>query len=329
MPRESFDKHFEFLPKRELLTFEELTRLTQLFLDAGVKKVRVTGGEPLLRHELPTLIRLLKDLGPADLALTTNGALLGDLAAPLRDAGLDRVTVSVDSLDPDRFAQISDTRIPLSRVLDGIDRARSAGLPVKINTVVQRGVNDDEVAKMVEHFSGVAESIRFIEFMDVGNTNSWDLSRVVPSAELEARLERLGALEAIAPHYGDVARRYHFTGSRFEVGFISSVTQPFCGDCNRARLSAKGSLYTCLFASAGLDLREPLRAGASDDELRAILHRAWTSRSDRYSELRTLPIDITVPSDITGPSDIAVPSDEAPAGEEHAKRKVEMSHIGG
>jgi len=289
MPRERFHDQYRFLKSSERLDFNELLRLARLFVQLGVVKLRVTGGEPLLRAGLPDLIGDLTSLpGVEDVALTTNGVLLAQHAAELRAAGLRRVTVSLDSLDPAVFAQMAGGFGSVDDVLAGIAAAQRAGLsPIKLNAVVQRGVNDHQVLDLVEHFRGTGVVVRFIEYMDVGNRNEWNRERVVPSQQL---LERIGSrwpLSALDPAYaGEVARRYGFDDDGGEVGFISSVTQPFCGDCSRARLSSDGKFYTCLFAGEGTDLRAPMRGGASDEELLGLIRTVWERRSDRYSELR-------------------------------------------
>ena len=285
MPKEVFGRGYDFLPKEAVLSFEECARLARVFVSLGVEKVRLTGGEPLLRRHLDRLVAQLAALdGLRDLTLTTNGSRLVEQAPALRAAGLRRLTVSVDSLDDATFRAMNDVDFPVHRVLRGIDAALAAGFaPVKINMVVKRGVNDHEVAAMAERFGGRDFILRFIEYMDVGNSNGWRLDDVVPAAEIIARL---GEMEPLAQNYaGEVARRFRLPGGG-EVGVISSVTQPFCGDCTRARLSADGQLYTCLFASRGHDLRTPLRAGASDAELAAIIGAVWRARADRYSEIR-------------------------------------------
>jgi cyclic pyranopterin phosphate synthase len=289
MPREHFHDQYRFLKSSERLDFNELLRLTRLFVQLGVVKLRVTGGEPLLRPGLADLIGDLTGLGGIeDVALTTNGVLLAQHAAELRGAGLQRVTVSLDSLDPAVFARMSGGYGSVKDVLDGIGAAERAGLsPIKVNAVVERGVNDHTVLDLVEHFRGSGAIVRLIEYMDVGNRNDWNRERVVPSQQLLELVHARWPLSALDPAYsGEVARRYAFDDGGGEVGFISSVTQPFCGDCSRARLSSDGKLYTCLFASEGTDLRAPLRGGASDEELLQLMHAVWERRSDRYSELR-------------------------------------------
>jgi GTP 3',8-cyclase len=289
MPRERYDEHYKFLKSAERLSFDEIVRLTRLFLQLGVRKLRITGGEPLLRAGLADLIGDLTTLpGVEDVALTTNGVLLAQHAVALRAAGLQRITVSLDTLDPAIFARMAGDLGAPTEVLEGIAAAERAGLtPIKINAVVQRGVNDHTVLDLVERFRGTGMVVRFIEYMDVGNRNDWHAGQVVPSREL---IEKIGArwpLDVIDPQYrGEVAKRYAFRDGGGELGFISSVTQPFCGDCTRARLSSNGVLYSCLFATQGLDLRAPLRAGASDAELLEVIGGLWSQRTDRYSELR-------------------------------------------
>jgi cyclic pyranopterin phosphate synthase len=289
MPREQFHESYRFLKSSQRLSFEEILRLARLFVAQGVRKIRLTGGEPLLRANLADLIGDLTSIaGVEDVALTTNGILLERHAAELKAAGLNRITVSLDSLDPQVFARMSGGFGGVNEVLAGIEAARRADLtPIKINAVVQRGVNDHTVLDLVERFRGSGVIVRFIEYMDVGNRNQWEAQRVVPSREL---VNLIAARWPIAPldqnYRGEVARRYGFTDGAGEVGFISSVTQAFCGDCSRARLSSDGALYTCLFAAHGTTLRDPLRAGATDDELAQIIRQVWSGREDRYSELR-------------------------------------------
>ncbi|MBC7780118.1 MAG: GTP 3',8-cyclase MoaA [Proteobacteria bacterium] len=289
MPKEVYGKDFQFLERESLLSFGEIHRLVRLFRDQGVEKVRITGGEPLVRRKIERLIEMLAFHGDLDLTLTTNGSLLKHKARALKDAGLKRVTVSLDALDNDVFKAMNDVDFPVDRVLEGIDEAARVGLaPVKINMVVKRGVNDSDVIEMARRFKGSGHILRFIEFMDVGSTNRWQLNEVVPSAELAARIDRVLPIEPIEPNYvGEVAERWRYRDGSGELGFISSVTQAFCHDCTRARLSAEGKLYTCLFATEGTDFRAPLRDNASDAELTALIERVWTRRSDRYSELRT------------------------------------------
>jgi GTP 3',8-cyclase len=305
MPKEVYGRDFRFLERAELLTFEEIARLAGIFAGLGVRKIRLTGGEPLIRRDLERLVGMLAAIPSLDLTLTTNGSLLAQKAAALREAGLERVTVSLDSLDDEVFRAMNDVDFPVERVLAGIEAAAAAGLsPVKVNVVLKRGVNEDGMLDLVRYFRGSGHVLRFIEYMDVGHTNGWRLDEVVPAAEI---LERIGAefpLEEVAPEYpGEVATRYRFRDGAGEIGVIASVTRPFCADCTRARLSADGRLYTCLFAVSGHDLRGPLRSGGSDEELRGRVEAVWTARADRYSELR---------------------SAATPDGS-----KVEMSYIGG
>jgi cyclic pyranopterin phosphate synthase len=308
MPRETFHEHYRFLKSAERLSFDEITRLTRLFVQLGVKKVRLTGGEPLLRANVSELVGDLTALeGVEDVALTTNGVLLAQHASELKANGLHRITVSLDTLDPEIFTQMSGGFAELDRVLEGVRAARDAGLtPIKINSVVERGLNDHTVLDLVGHFRGTGVIVRFIEYMDVGNRNHWSLDRVVPSREL---LERIGARWPLHPveenYHGEVAERYAFDDGAGEIGFISSITNPFCGSCTRARLSSEGVFYTCLFARSGVDLRAPLRGGASDDELRELIRNTWLHRGDRYSELR------------------------ATLKGEQPLRKIEMYYIGG
>lgn len=286
MPKEVYGPGYPFLPRSELLSFEELRDVAAVFVGFGVKKLRITGGEPLLRAQLPTLIQMLHPLG-AELALTTNGLLLKKQAAALKAAGLDRVTVSLDALDVGTFRKMSGTEQHTpDEVLRGIDTAQHVGLTVKVNSVIRRGVNEHDALPLAQRFRHTGVALRFIEYMDVGSTNGWSTRDVLPSEELRRTVEAEYALSAIAPAYdGETARRYEYADGAGEVGFISSVTQPFCGDCTRARLSAKGTLYTCLFASTGVDLRGPLR-DAGTDAVRGIVERTWSRRTDRYSELR-------------------------------------------
>jgi GTP 3',8-cyclase len=291
MPREVYGRDYTFLPRAELLTFEEITRLARLFIDQGVRKLRLTGGEPLLRRDLPLLVSMLAELpGLDDLTLTTNGSLLARQAQELANAGLSRISVSLDSLDDDVFGRLNDAAFPVSAVLDGITAAEEAGLrPIKVNMVVRRGVNEGSVLPMARHFHERGHILRLIEYMDVGHTNGWRMGDVVPAAELLAMIDAEMPLVAVPPQYpGEVASRWSYLDGSGEVGVIASVTQPFCADCTRARLTADGQLYTCLFATTGHDLRGPLRAGADDWELRAAIGRVWRSRDDRYSELRSL-----------------------------------------
>lgn len=290
MPAEIFGESYEFLPRAEILTFEEIERLGRLFVTLGVEKIRITGGEPLLRREVEVLVgRLARIEGAVDLTLTTNGYLLPHKAGALKEAGLHRLTVSLDSLDDEVFKRMNGRGYDVERVIEGIRTAEAAGFhPIKINAVVQRGVNDHTVVDLARYFHGTGHIVRFIEYMDVGTRNGWDLAQVLPAAEIVARIHAEMPLEAIAPNYtGEVARRYRYLDGGGEIGVIASVTQPFCGDCTRARLSTDGKVYTCLFAGRGTDLRGPMRAGADDGELLALISGIWRDREDRYSELRT------------------------------------------
>ena len=291
MPKEQFHENYQFLKSRERLSFDEIVRLTKLFAGLGVRKVRLTGGEPLLRANLADLVGDLTGIpGIEDIALTTNGVLLANHAVDLHANGLKRITVSLDTLDKDIFARLSGGFGALEQVLGGIDAAIAAGLtPVKINAVIERGVNDHTTLDLVEHFRGTPVIVRFIEFMDVGNRNHWRPDMVVPSRELAARIQARWPMHPVSQNYrGEVAERWRFDDGGGEVGFISSVSQPFCGACSRARLSSEGKFFTCLFASQGIDLRAPLRDGADDAELLRIIRGAWLGRTDRYSELREI-----------------------------------------
>jgi len=289
MPKEIFGKDFQFLPREEILSFEEIERLVRIFVSLGVQKIRLTGGEPLVRRDLERLVEKLAKLGDLDLTLTTNGSLLAGKAAALASAGLRRVTVSLDSLDDATFKRMNDVDFPVAKVLAGIEAAHAAGLaPIKINMVTKRGVNESSIVPMARYFKGTGMTLRFIEFMDVGSTNGWRLDDVVPAREIVAMIDREMPLEPVLAGYrGEVAARYRYKDGTGEVGVISSVTQPFCADCTRARLSADGSLYTCLFATEGHDLRGLLRSGASDDEITDAIAATWTERTDRYSDLRS------------------------------------------
>jgi len=294
MPEEKYHRHFKFLTTEERLDFAEIVRLTRLFVATGVRKLRITGGEPLLRPALGDLIGDLRELpGVDEIALTTNGILLSQYAAGLKAAGLDRVTVSLDAIDKSIFREMSGGRGGLGRVLDGIKAALEAGLtPVKVNAVVQRGVNDHVVPALLERFRGTGVIVRLIEYMDVGNINHWREADTVSSAELRARIgERWPLREVRSNYHGEVATRYVYEDGAGEIGFISSVTEPFCGSCHRARLSSDGQLFTCLFATHGTDLRQPMRAGASDEELAGMIRGIWTQRTDRYSEQRARLIE--------------------------------------
>jgi GTP 3',8-cyclase len=289
MPKLQFHDHYQFLPSAQRLSFEEIVRLSRLFAKLGVSKLRLTGGEPLLRANLPDLIGDLSSIpGIDDIALTTNGVLLAQHAADLYANGLRRITVSLDSVDHDIFARMSGGFDALDQVLRGIDAAIAAGLaPVKINTVIERGVNDHVALDLLEYFRGKPVIVRFIEFMDVGNRNAWRPDMVVPSSELAGRIHARWPISPLSKNYrGEVAERWHFDDGSGELGFISSVTQPFCGTCSRARLSSEGKFFTCLFAAEGLDLRAALRSGADEAELMDIIGRTWRSRTDRYSEQR-------------------------------------------
>jgi len=288
MPAEVFGRDYRFLERRELLTFEELDRLARAFAAHGVEKIRITGGEPLLRREIERLVAMLASIPGLDLTLTTNGALLAQKAKPLAEAGLRRVTVSLDSLDDDVFTAMNDVDFPVQRVLEGIDAAAAAGLPVKVNMVVKRGANEDSILPMARAFRERGHILRFIEYMDVGHTNGWRLDDVVPAAEIVATIGAELPLEPLEPNYrGEVARRYRYRDGSGEIGVIASVTQPFCGDCTRARLSAEGRLYTCLFGVRGHDVRALVRGGASDQELEGAIGAIWGRRTDRYSEIRS------------------------------------------
>jgi GTP 3',8-cyclase len=288
MPKEVFGRDYRFLDRRELLSFEEIERLARAFTAHGVEKIRITGGEPLVRRDLERLIEQLSAIDGLDLTLTTNGSLLPQKAKALRDAGLRRVTVSLDSLDDEVFTAMNDVDFPVERVLDGIDAAAAVGLPVKVNMVVKRGVNEDSVLPMARLFRERGHILRFIEYMDVGHSNGWRLDDVVPAAEIVAAIDAELPVEPAEPNYrGEVAKRWRYRDGGGEIGVIASVTQPFCGDCTRARLSAEGRLYTCLFGVRGHDLRALVRGGRSDAELRDEIGRIWGRRTDRYSEIRS------------------------------------------
>jgi cyclic pyranopterin phosphate synthase len=304
MPKEVYGRDYAFLERKDLLTLEEIARVARIFAAHGVRTVRLTGGEPLVRRNVEHLVELLREIPGLELALTTNGALLPQKAEALARAGLDRVTVSLDSVDDATFRAMNDVDFPVQRVLDGIDAAAAAGLRVKVNAVVKRGANDDGILALAERFRGTPHVLRFIEYMDVGHTNGWRLDDVVPAEEVVRRIDAAWPLEPITPARADeTAKRWRYRDGAGEVGAIASVTQPFCGGCSRARLSAEGRLYTCLFAVKGHDLRAPLRLGASDEELAEQLRGIWSGRTDRYSELRT--------------------------AETAALPKIEMSYIGG
>jgi cyclic pyranopterin phosphate synthase len=287
MPKEVFGRDYRFLPRRELLTFEEIERVARVFVSLGVTKLRITGGEPLVRRDLESLIARLAALGSPDLTLTTNGALLAEKAQALADAGLSRVTVSLDSLDDEEFRALNDVDFPVARVLAAIDAAAAVGLPVKVNVVVKRGVNDGSILDLAKRFRGTGHTVRFIEYMDVGATNGWRLDDVVPAAEIVRAIGQEHPLEPVEPAYrGEVAERYRYLDGQGEIGVIASVTQPFCGNCTRARISADGKLYTCLFALRGHDLRAILRSD-DPDALEEAIRGVWERRADRYSEART------------------------------------------
>jgi cyclic pyranopterin phosphate synthase len=304
MPREVFDAGHEFLPHSAILSFEEIARLAGVFVGLGVKKIRLTGGEPLVRKQLHRLVAMLAPLG-VEVTLTTNGSLLARQARALKEAGLDRVTVSLDSLDEATFQAMNDADFPVAKVIEGIEVAASEGLgPVKINTVVKRGTNDGDIVAMAGRWRGTGHVVRFIEYMDVGSSNGWRMDDVVPSAEVVRYISERWPLEPIGANYsGEVAQRWRYLDGAGEIGVISSVTQAFCATCNRMRLSTEGSLYTCLFAQSGHDLKALLRGGASDEEIRNEIAAVWRGRSDRYSEIRT--------------------------AETAKHRKIEMSYIGG
>nr|WP_054028387.1 GTP 3',8-cyclase MoaA [Bacillus sp. FJAT-28004] len=305
MPEEVFGPNFRFLPQEKLLSLPELERLTRIFVSFGVEKIRITGGEPLLKKNIGEIITMIRDIeGVRDIAVTTNGSLLKQKARELRDSGLERITVSLDSLNDERFGVMNGRGFPVKGVLEGIDAAALAGLSVKVNMVVQKGVNDQDIIPMSQYFRERGHILRFVEFMDVGNSNGWNLKHVVPSKQIIEIIHKEMPLEpAESNYFGEVATRYRYQGSQDEIGLISSVTQAFCGSCTRARLSAEGHLYTCLFASDKTDVLSVMRAGASDAEIRSLIAEVWGKRQDRYSETR---LTQTTP----------VP-------------KVEMSHIGG
>ena len=314
MPKEVFDTSYQFLPHSSLLSFEEITRIAKIFIAHGVEKIRLTGGEPLLRKNIEKLIEMLAvlttvDGKPLDLTMTTNASLLGKKAQSLKDAGLKRVTVSLDSLDDATFKRMNDVDFPVTDVLDGIAVASQVGLgPIKVNMVVKGGMNDQEIVPMARHFKGSDVILRFIEYMDVGASNGWKMDEVIPSAEVVRRIRQSMPLEVVDANYtGETAERWRYTDGSGEIGVISSVTQAFCSDCNRARVSTEGKLFTCLFATGGHDLRALLRNGHSDAEITAAVSHLWAKRDDRYSELRTINTE----------------------GLSRSDRKVEMSYIGG
>jgi cyclic pyranopterin phosphate synthase len=309
MPAELFGESYQFLTKGEILNFEEITKLARIFVDLGVNKLRITGGEPLLRNDLTKLVAMLAAIeGVEDLTLTTNGYLLAQQAQSLKVAGLNRVTVSLDSLDGEIFKKMSGRGFAPHRVLHGIEKAAEVGLsPVKINAVVQKGVNDHTIVELARYFKGTGHIVRFIEYMDVGNRNGWKWDEVVPAAEIIGRIDAEMRLEPLESGYrGEVAMRHRYRDGEGEIGVIASVTEPFCGDCTRSRLSTDGMLFTCLFASKGISLRDPMRSGASDGELRDLIARVWGNRVDRYSEERT-----------------------ELAATQNAPKKIEMYQIGG
>jgi cyclic pyranopterin phosphate synthase len=296
MPRDVFDRNHVFLPREQILTFEEIERLATVFTGLGVEKIRLTGGEPLLRHGIAELVERIAGVeGITDVAMTTNGSTLARHAAALARAGLDRVTVSLDAVDDARFRHAADVDFPVARVLEGIDEAKRVGLsPVKINTVVRKGLNEDALVDIAGMFRGTGHIVRFIEFMDVGSSNAWDLSEVVSAAEILSTIDAEWPLDPVEPNYpGEVVNRWRYRDGSGEIGVIASVTMPFCGECTRLRLSADGSIYTCLFAYAGTDLRGAMRTGATDAEIAETVRRVWKSRSDRYSEERSgVPIGL-------------------------------------
>ena len=289
MPKEIFNREYEFLQRDLLLSFEEITKVSTIFAGHGVEKIRITGGEPLLRRNIEDLITMLIDIeGIRDVTLTTNGSLLERKAEGLALAGLKRVTVSLDSVDDKVFMAMNDVGFSAQAVLDGIDAAGAAGMTVKVNMVVKRGVNDHTVVEMAERFRGTGHIVRFIEYMDVGSTNGWRLDDVVPGAEIIKMVSAKFPVQASDPNYlGEVARRWEYVDGAGEIGVITSVTEPFCSTCTRARISAEGVLYTCLFAAFGQDLRGPIREGATDEELHALIGKTWSNRSDRYSDVRS------------------------------------------
>ena len=310
MPREIFGSGYKFVPRNDLLTLEEIARITRLFAGHGVRKVRITGGEPMIRRNLERLIEMLRDIdGITDISMTTNASMLTlKRAQSLRAAGLSRINISLDAIDEQTFQRINDVDFPVAKVLEGIDNAHAAGFDaVKVNAVIRRGYNEHSILPLAQHFHGTGSVLRFIEFMDVGTTNKWNLEEVIPAAELVEIIDKEMPIESLQPNYsGEVAKRWRYSDGGGEVGFITSVTQSFCGDCSRARLSAVGKVYTCLFAATGQDLRGMSRAGASDEELSRLIGRIWSQREDRYSELRgQIPVTAETPP------------------------RVEMSHIGG
>ena len=310
MPREIFGPGYKFVPRNDLLKLEEIARIARLFSGHGVRKVRITGGEPMIRRNLERLIEMLRDIdGVTDISMTTNASMLTlKRAESLRAAGLNRINISLDAIDEKTFQRVNDVDFPVAKVLEGIDNAHAVGFDaVKVNAVIRRGYNEHSILPLAQHFHGTGTVLRFIEFMDVGTTNKWNLEEVIPAAELVEIIDKEMPIESLQPNYsGEVAKRWRYSDGGGEVGFITSVTQSFCGDCSRARLSAVGKVYTCLFAATGQDLRGMLRAGASDEELSRLIGRIWSQREDRYSELR---------------GQIPVTAETLP--------RVEMSHIGG
>ena len=306
MPKSVYDRDFKFLDRNQLLSFDEINRLVNIFKSLGVEKIRITGGEPLLRKQLEVLIQMLANDSSIDLTLTTNATLLTQKAKILKDAGLKRITVSLDSLDDEIFKLMNDMDVGVAKVLEGIEAAERVGFkPIKINMVVKKGVNDHTVIDMARYFKNSGHIVRFIEFMDVGHTNGWKMDNVVPSRDLVAQINEVFPIEPIEPNYqGEVAERWKYKDGGGEIGFISSVTQAFCSTCTRARLSAEGSIYTCLFATQGTDLRLLLRAGATDEQIADLIRQTWEKRDDNYSEIRT-------------------------SSNKEERKKIEMSYIGG
>lgn len=306
MPKEIFGRDFAFMPREQLLSFEEIERIAKLFVALGIKKIRLTGGEPLLRRDLPVLIEKLTRIeGLEDIGLTTNGSLLSHMAQKLKDAGLKRVNVSLDALDETLFKSINDSGVGPDRVLKGIQKAKEAGLEVKVNMVVKKGMNDGEIVPMAAYFKEQGIQLRYIEFMDVGQSNGWNFSKVITKKEIFKELSKHFEMEAVDPAYvGEVAKRYRYSGTNTEVGFITSVSESFCSSCTRARIAADGKMYTCLFAGNGFDFRELLRSEKTDEEIKEEIRNIWSSRTDRYSDERT-------------------------AESAKHKKKIEMSYIGG
>ncbi|GAB1825329.1 GTP 3',8-cyclase MoaA [Turicimonas sp. TL08] len=313
MPKEKFEKDHSFLAHTELLTFEELERVAKIFIKNGVEKIRLTGGEPLLRKGIENLVAKLSSLKTwngknLDVAITTNGSALAKKAKALAEAGLKRITVSLDSMDPEVFMKLNDVGFPLEKVLEGIKAAEEAGIPsIKINVVVKKGVNDDKLLDIVKYFKGTKVIVRFIEFMDVGATNGWRMDDVIPSKAIVDQINKVYPVEPLDPNYtGEVATRWRFKDDGGEIGFISSVSEPFCKECSRMRLSVDGKIYNCLFATTGFDIRQMLRGGATDEEIEEAIGRIWSAREDHYSEIRT-----------------------SETVKERKKNKIEMSYIGG